>query len=76
LLSGRGIPDLALGLHGWEMYDLRLDIVGTITATALMDEPRDTAANTDMFGRLEEFAVYGDPARSTLVPVTARYSQL
>jgi hypothetical protein len=69
-------PHLTLPLHGWEMYDQRLAIVGTITATALLDEPRDIAAYVDMFERLEQLAVYDDEARAVFARVAERYQRL
>lgn len=69
-------PHLPLPLHGWEMYDLRLAIVGTITATALLDDPQDIATYVDMFERLEQLAVYDEKARIILASVAERYRQL
>lgn len=66
-------PHLSLPLHGWEMYDQRLVIVGTITATALLDDPRDIATYVDMFERLEQLAAYDEKARAILAQVAERY---
>jgi transcriptional regulator with XRE-family HTH domain len=70
---GAWAPDLPLPLHGWEMYDERLAIVGTITATALLDEPGDIATYLDMFQQLEQLAAYDDQAREILTQVAHRY---
>jgi hypothetical protein len=67
---------LPVPLHGWEIYDQRLAIVGTITATALLDDPRDIAAYVDMFERLEQLAVYDKKARIILAGVAERYRRL
>jgi hypothetical protein len=51
-------------------------MLGTITATALLNEPRDIAAYTDLFDCLEELAVCGDRARLILAAVADRYRQV
>ena len=69
-------PHLPLPLHGWEMYDQRLAIVGTISATALLDDPQDIAAYVDMFEHLEQLAVYDEKARIILAGLAERYRRL
>ncbi|MGI8814540.1 MAG: helical backbone metal receptor [Pseudonocardia sp.] len=63
-------------LNGWEMYDDRLVIVGTVTATATLDQPGDVAAYQAMFDKLERLAVYDDDARAILAQVANRYRAL
>jgi transcriptional regulator with XRE-family HTH domain len=69
-------PTLPVPLNGWEMYDERLAIIGTITATAILDEPSDVAVYVEMFEKLEGLAVYDDQARDLLATLAERYRRL
>jgi transcriptional regulator with XRE-family HTH domain len=69
-------PDLPLPLNGWEMYDGRHVIVGTVSMTADLQQPAHLAAYVSMFERLERLAVYDDAARAILRGAADRYRAL
>ena len=55
--------------HAFHVYDERLVIVGTLTATATIRDPRDVAAYIRLFGALERLAVYDAEARQELARI-------
>ncbi|MGH3735372.1 MAG: helix-turn-helix domain-containing protein [Micromonosporaceae bacterium] len=61
---------------GFHIYDDRLVIVGTKTATATIKDPRDIAEYVELFTALEEMAVFGDEARVELERIAADYERL
>lgn len=63
-------------IHGFTVYDDRMVIVGTWTATASMTDPRDIAEYVELFTALEEIAVFGDEARAELERIAADYERL
>lgn len=59
-------PAAVFPLHGFDMYDQRAVIVGTTARTAILTDPLDVQAYHDLFGRLEQLAVFGDAARAEI----------
>jgi transcriptional regulator with XRE-family HTH domain len=49
--------------HGFDLYDSRGVCIGTKTATALSDNPKDIEEYEALFGELEKIAVFDDRAR-------------
>lgn len=68
-----GRPLRLLVTHGWHIYDRRAVHVGTKTATALMSDPRDVAAYENLFGELEQAALWGDDTRGLIARVRDEY---
>ncbi|WP_219416428.1 helix-turn-helix domain-containing protein [Pseudonocardia nigra] len=66
-------PATVFPLHGFDVYDERAVIVGTIAATALLTEPPDVAAHMKMLRKLEELAAFGAEARRVLTEVAEDY---
>jgi transcriptional regulator with XRE-family HTH domain len=62
--------------HAFHMYDDRLVIVGTVSATATIRDPRDIALYEDLFRELKALAAYGDDADAELRRVRLAYEQL
>jgi transcriptional regulator with XRE-family HTH domain len=60
-------------LHGFDLYDERAAIVGTLATTAIITEPADVRLHVDMFASLTEAADFGDAARATLAEFRAGY---
>jgi transcriptional regulator with XRE-family HTH domain len=59
--------------HAFHIYDQRLVIVGILTATATIRDPRDVAEYGNLFTELEQLAVYDDPARGELARIGDAY---
>jgi hypothetical protein len=62
--------------HEIHIYDERLVIVGTETATANIQDPRDIAVYLSLFEQVAAIAVFGDAARSVLSEISADYRRL
>lgn len=62
--------------HAFHLYDNRLVIVGTLSATAMIRDPRDIALYMDLFEKLDAIAAYDDAAHRVLQRVRADYTQL
>jgi transcriptional regulator with XRE-family HTH domain len=62
--------------HAFHMYDDRLVIVGTTSATAAIRDRRDIALYGDLFRKLKALAAYGDEARVELRRVRTSYEQM
>ncbi|MGI8799224.1 MAG: helix-turn-helix domain-containing protein [Pseudonocardia sp.] len=60
-------------LHGWNLYDERAVIVGTVNATVILNEPSDVRLYVELFAGLADAAVYGDEARAELATIAKRY---
>jgi transcriptional regulator with XRE-family HTH domain len=71
-----GRPTTAFPSHGWNLYDQRAVIVGTLTATAVLTERADVDAYVALTDELEALAVYGPEARAVLESVIDRYRRL
>lgn len=67
--------DFTVG-HGFHLYDQRAVMVGTKTATALIDDPTDLITYETLFSRIEQLAVYGDECRDLLSDLAADYRAL
>jgi transcriptional regulator with XRE-family HTH domain len=62
--------------HGFHLYDDDAVIVGTETATATMTGASDVSTYADLFGMLEELAVFGEDAQQHLYRIAEDYRQL
>jgi transcriptional regulator with XRE-family HTH domain len=62
--------------HAFHLYDERLAIVGTLSATATIRDPRDIALYVALFERLRALADRGDEASRTLRRIRDEYAQL
>lgn len=60
-------------LHGWDLYDERAVIVGTMNATAVLTACSDVDIYVQLFNELDGAAVAGDDARALLGGVRERY---
>lgn len=86
LLEASKLPNLRLGVipartrmsvivhHGWDMYDMRGVCVGTMNATALMENADDIAYYDWLFQRIESVARFDDDARSRIRDALEAYS--
>jgi transcriptional regulator with XRE-family HTH domain len=61
--------------HAFHIYDDRLVIVGTVSATATIRDPRDIAMYEDLFRDLKALAAYGDDADTELRRIRLAYEQ-
>jgi transcriptional regulator with XRE-family HTH domain len=66
-------PITVFPLHGFDLYDERAVIVGTLATTAIITEPADVRLHNDMLESLTQAADFGDAARETLVEFRAGY---
>jgi hypothetical protein len=71
-----GTQATAFPLHGWDLYDQRAVIVGTMNATAVLTEPREVRIYVELMDELEAMAVYDDEARSVLSRVQQGYLEM
>jgi transcriptional regulator with XRE-family HTH domain len=62
--------------HAFHLYDDRLVIVGTLSATATIRDPKDVALYIDLFEKLDAIAAYADAAHQVLQRVRHDYTQL
>ena len=72
------LPNVRIGIVAWttevdvfpgsafHLYDDRLAMVGTLTATATIGDPRDIALYLDQFNAVSRLASYGNKARQVL----------
>lgn len=85
LISLSQLPNVRLGIipwsveahvfpgHAFHIYDQQLVIVGTLTATATVRDPRDVAEYSRFFTELEQLAVYDDLVRGELERIGDAY---
>lgn len=69
-----GTPAHVFPLHSWDMYDTRAVIVGTGTATAVLNNRQDIDTYRALFAELEELAVYDGGARDLLARISGDYT--
>lgn len=69
-------PCLRIPLNGFEVYDERMVMVGTVAGTATLDQARDITAHVQLFEQLEQLAVYGEEARAILRAAGDRYRRM
>lgn len=62
--------------HGFHLYDEDAVIVATETATATMTGEADVSQYVELFGALEDLAVFGDEARAHFVRIGDEYRAL
>lgn len=70
------VPSPQLPVHAFHLYDSRAVIVGTLTATAIITDPRDVTDYEKAFDQLEHLAVFGDDARAVIGRIAREYSAL
>lgn len=63
-------------LHGFHIYDQRVAIIGTETATAFIIDPQDIADYEGRFAAFAEAAVYGAQAKNVFDRIAAEYRAL
>ena len=68
-------PITVFPLHGFDLYDERAVIVGTLATTAIITEPADVRLHIDMLESLTQAADFGDDARETLVELRTGYGK-
>lgn len=66
-------PVAVFPLHGFDLYDDRTVIVGTLATTAVLTDPADVELHIDMLAALAEAADFGDLARTTLAELRSSY---
>ncbi|WP_158228238.1 helix-turn-helix transcriptional regulator [Pseudonocardia sp. MH-G8] len=66
-------PMTVFPLHGFDLYDERAVIVGTLATTAVITESADVRLHVDMFTALSEAADFGDGGRAALAEVRDGY---
>jgi hypothetical protein len=66
-------PVTVFPLHGFDLYDERAVIVGTLATTAIITEPADVRLHIDMLESLTAAADFDDAARETLAAVRDGY---
>jgi transcriptional regulator with XRE-family HTH domain len=66
-------PMTVFPLHGFDLYDERAAIVGTLATTAVITEPADVRLHIDMFASLSDAADFGEGARLALAEVRDGY---
>jgi transcriptional regulator with XRE-family HTH domain len=66
-------PVTVFPLHGFDLYDERAVIVGTLATTAIITEPADIRLHIDLLGSLTDTADFDDAARETLVELRSGY---
>lgn len=69
----RRTPATVLAPHGFHIFDDRAVMLGTKTATALIDDSDDIITYRALFDDLEQMAVFGDNARSELIRIADGY---
>jgi hypothetical protein len=66
-------PVAIFPLHGFDLYDERAAIVGTLATTAIITEPADVRLHVEMLAELTSAADFGDDARQALLDVRTAY---
>ncbi len=66
-------PITVFPLHGFDLYDERAVIVGTLATTAIITEPADVRLHIDMLESLTHAADFGDAVRETLIEFRTGY---
>lgn len=66
-------PVSVFPLHGFDLYDERAVIVGTIATTAIITEPADVRLHIDILDSLSRAADFGEEARKTLAELRDGY---
>lgn len=69
-------PAEVFPMHGFDLYDRRAVIVGTVTATALLTDQRDVKRYVDLARTLETLAVFGEQACEMLARIAGEYRAL
>lgn len=59
--------------HGFTIYDRRTVVIGVRTGTSFIDDARDVAEYSKLFGDLETLAVFGQPAVAVIEQVAEGY---
>jgi transcriptional regulator with XRE-family HTH domain len=66
-------PVSVFPLHGFDLYDERAVIVGTVATTAIITEPADVRLHIDILESLSQVADFGEAARGTLAELRDGY---
>jgi transcriptional regulator with XRE-family HTH domain len=66
-------PVTVFPLHGFDVYDDRTAIVGTLVTTAVITESADVARHVEVFAAVSAVAEFGDGAREVLREIRAGY---
>jgi transcriptional regulator with XRE-family HTH domain len=66
-------PVTVFPLHGFDLYDERAVIVGTLATTAIITDPADVRLHVDLLASLTEVADFDGAARETLAGLRAAY---
>jgi hypothetical protein len=66
-------PVSVFPLHGFDLYDERAVIVGTVATTAIITEPADVRLHVDILESLIEVADFGEKAHETLAELRDGY---
>lgn len=69
-------PTRIFPMHGFDLYDERAVIVGTITGTAYLTTPGDVGEYAALFGRLVELAEFGERAAAAARRVAEEYRRI
>ena len=67
-------PMTVFPLHGFDLYDQRAVIVGTLSTTAILTDPDDVALHVDLLTTLTAAAGFDDAARRTLTDLRNSYT--
>lgn len=65
-----------LPLHGFDIFDERLAMVGLETGSVTLEDPQDVATYLALFEALEESAVFDEEVRAVLARVADDYRRL
>lgn len=66
-------PVTIFPMHGFDLYDERAAIVGTLATTAIITELVDVGLHIEMFAELTAIADFGEGARQALVEIREGY---
>lgn len=67
-------PMTTFPLHGFDLYDQRAVIVGTLANTAILTDPDDVRLHVDLLAKLTAAADFDDAARRTLTDLRDSYA--
>lgn len=67
-------PMTVFALHGFDLYDERAVIIGTLATTAILTDPDDVALHVDLLATLAAAANYDDDARRSLTELRDSYA--